>query len=72
MCSSDLNDMTNFKVLEEKYGLLCNIRAFEDVLAKVSEMAAQSRKAEWMAKRERYFEKVGDANQQIVEMLLDW
>ena len=65
------NDMTNFKVLEEKYGLLCNIRAFEDVLAKVSEMAAQSRKAEWMAKRERYFEKVGDANAQIVKILGD-
>ena len=63
------NDMTNFKVLEEKYGLLCNIRAFEDVLAKVSEMAVKRRKAEWMAKRERYFEKVGDANRQIVEML---
>ena len=63
------NDMTNFKVLEDKYGLLCNIRVFEDVLAKVSEMAAKSRKAEWMEKRERYFEKVGDANAQIVKIL---
>ena len=63
------NDMTNFKVLEEKYGLLCNIRECEDVLAKVSELAAKSRKTEWKEKQERYFEKVGDANQQIVSIL---
>lgn len=63
------NDMTNFKVLEQQYGLLCNVREFEDVLAKVQEMACSSRKAEWKKKQQAYFEKVGDANQQIIEML---
>lgn len=63
------NDMTNFKVLEQQYGLLCNVREFEDVLAKVQEMACSSQKAEWKKKQQAYFEKVGDANQQIIEML---
>lgn len=63
------NDMTNFKVLEQQYGLLCNIREFEGVLAKVQEMACKSQKAEWKKKQQAYFEKVGDANQQIVEIL---
>lgn len=63
------NDMTNFKVLEQQYGLLCNIREFEGVLAKVQEMACKSQKKEWIKKQQAYFEKVGDANQQIVEIL---
>ena len=65
------NDMTNFKVLEQQYGLLFNIREFDGVLAKVQEMACESKKSEWQAKQHAYFEKVGDANQQIVEMLRD-
>lgn len=63
------NDMTNFKVLEQQYGLLCNIREFEEVLAKVQEMACKSQKEEWIKKQQAYFGKVGDANQQIVEIL---
>jgi len=62
-------DMTNFKVLEHQYGLLCNIREFEGVLIKVQEMACESKKAEWLIKQQAYFEKVGDANQQIMEIL---
>ena len=65
------NDMTNFKVLEEKYGLLCNIRDFESVLAKVKEMASKPMKVEWQERQKSYFEKVGDANKQIVEMVCD-
>ena len=65
------NDMTNFKVLEEKYGLLCNIREFDEVLEKVKELAAQSQKEEWMRRKDAFFEKVGDANAQIVKILGD-
>ncbi len=63
------NDMTNFKVLENEYGLLRNIREFKDVLPVVKEFAEHSRKEEWMKKREAYFQRVGDTNAQIVQML---
>lgn len=66
------NDMTNFKVLEERYGLLYNIRDFEDVLAKVKDMAAHSHKAEWQKKQQAYFAQVGDANEQIREVIGNW
>lgn len=63
------NDMTNFIVLEQKYGLLRNIRSFEDVLEAVKDMAANSRKAEWMQKKDAYFAQVGDTNKHITELL---
>lgn len=66
------NDMNNFKLLENKYGLLRNVRAFEDVLALVREFANRSRKTEWQTKRNSYFAAVGDANTQIVRLLEDW
>jgi len=63
------NDMTNFKVLEENYSLLRNIRRFEDVLPVVTDFACNSRKSEWQQKQSAYFEAVGDANMQIVQWL---
>ena len=63
------DDMTNFKVLEQQYGLLCNIRTFADVLAKVRDMATRSCKTEWQQKQQAYFAQVGDANKQIVDLL---
>lgn len=63
------NDMTNFVVLERQYGLLRNIRAFNDVLVAVQEMAAKSQKSEWLRKKQAYFDQVGDANQNITTLL---
>lgn len=63
------HDMTNFVVLEKQYGLLRNIRDFDDVLSAVSEMAAHSHKSEWMQKKDAYFAQVGDANMDITSML---
>lgn len=63
------NDMTNFIVLEKQYGLLRNIRDFEDVLAAVKQMAAHSEKKTWLDKKKAYFEQVGDANKDITEMI---
>ena len=62
-------DMTNFKVLEEKYGLLHNIRDFDEVLKKVGDFAEHPRKMEWKRKQDKYFAAVGDANKQITELL---
>ena len=63
------NDMTNFKVLEEKYGLLRNIRRFEDLLPVVRDFAEHSRKAEWVRKKDEYYSAVGDVNKHITELL---
>ena len=63
------HDMTNFKVLENKYGLLRNVRDYNDVLALVTDFASRSRKQEWMEKRLEYYQHVGDPNRSIVDVL---
>lgn len=63
------NDMTNFIILEKKFGLLKNIREYEDVVAVAQEMAEHSQKEEWVKKKEEYFKKVGDTNKEITEIL---
>lgn len=63
------NDMTNFKVLENEYHLLHNVRDFKDVLPLVTVMAASSHKSEWQQRKEEYFKRIGDTNATITEML---
>ena len=63
------NDMTNFKVLENEYGLLRNIRDYKDVLSAVTDFAIHSKKSEWTLKRQEYYKKIGDPNESIVEIL---
>lgn len=63
------NDMTNFKVLEKEYGLLYNIAKFEDVMQALDEMSATSKKELWLERRKEYFNKVGDANASIADLL---
>ncbi len=63
------NDMTNFKVLENTYGLLRNIKEYDKVLSVVMDFAQNSRKEEWKAKRNAYYESVGDSNEAIAYML---
>ena len=63
------HDMSNFKMLEEKYGLLLNIRDFDTVLNTATGFAKESRKEEWKRKRATYYSKVGDANKFIATLL---
>ncbi len=63
------NDMSNFKMLENKYGLLLNIRDFKTVLSVATDFAKVSRKTEWKHKREDYYKSVGDANKYIADLL---
>ena len=63
------NDMSNFKMLEKKCGLLYNIRDFKSVLAMATDLAKDSRKAEWKLKREDYYKTVGDTNRYIADLL---
>ena len=61
--------MTNFKVLENTYGLLRNIKSYQDVLEVVVDFAKRSRKTEWKQKQAQYYELVGDSNEDIVKIL---
>ena len=63
------NDMSNFKMLEEKYGLLLNIRDFNTVLNTAIDFAKESRKEEWLHKRDAYYASVGNANLFITDIL---
>ena len=63
------NDMTNFKILENRYGLLRNIKPFDEVLDTLKDFAANSKKKEWQGKKEKYFQLTGDSNGKIVEIL---
>ena len=63
------NDMSNFKMLENKCGLLFNIRDFKNVLATATDLAKDSRKAEWKQKREDYYKSVGNTNRYIADLL---
>ena len=63
--------MTNFKVLEHKYGLLRNVAKFDEVLTLVKDFSSNSRKNEWRAKRADYYSETGDLNQAIVDILMD-
>ena len=66
-----VNDMTNFKLLESRYGLLNNVAKFDDVLYLVKEYSSHSRKAEWKVKRDNYYSETGNLNQRITDILLD-
>ena len=63
------HDMTNFKVLENKYELLRNVRDYNEVLALVTDFASHSRKQEWEKKRQAYYQHIGDPNKTVVEIL---
>ena len=62
-------DMSNFKMLEKKYGLLRNIRDFDAVLSTAVDFAKDSRKEEWQKRREAYYSSVGNANEYIADLL---
>lgn len=64
------NDMSNFKVLENDYGILKNCAGFDEVQHYVTErLADPTSKATWLGKRQSYYEQVGDVNLQIITYL---
>lgn len=62
-------DMSNFKMLENQYELLLNIRDFNTVLKTAIDFAKKPRKQEWRRKREAYYESVGNVNEYIAELM---
>lgn len=63
------NDMTNFIVLEQKYGLLRNIASYDDVLNTLIDFSQKSRKEEWNRKLIEYNNNVGDPNTLITDII---
>lgn len=63
------NDMSNFIMLQEKYGLLYNVAEPAEAISLATDMSKNSRKIEWMEKRDKYYAQVGDCNAQIVELI---
>jgi predicted glycosyltransferase len=63
------NDMSNFIMLQEKYGMLHNVAKPADAIALASQLSKTSRKQEWIKKRDDYYEQIGDINAKIVDIL---
>ena len=63
------NDMTNFKVLENKFGLLKNVALFDQVERTAIDYAEHSKKEEWTEKKKEYYAYSGDVNHQITSIL---
>lgn len=61
------NDMTNFKILENK-GMLLNLSSYDSVCDKTKEILKDpSSKEEAQRKRELYFQQVVDINKEIIQ-----
>lgn len=66
-----INDMSNFKILEEKYDLLKNFNNFEKVLACIDSFVKNTdNKSDWLLKRDNYYKNVGDINTNIYNILI--
>lgn len=64
------NDMSNFKLLQEKYDLLINCRSFEEVIAATNKILNNSNsKKEWQKKAEKYFDEIGDTNDELLQLI---
>lgn len=63
------NDMSNFILLQEQYGLLHNVASPTEAIQLAQQLSLHSHKEEWLQKRERYYSQVGDTNAQIVTLL---
>jgi len=65
------NDMSNFIILENQYGILKNCASFADVENHIDGLLANpGSKQTWLKKRQSYYEQVGDVNEQIVNELV--
>ena len=63
------NDMSNFIMLQDQYGLLYNVAIPSDAIVLAKEISEHPFKDEWLKKREQYYNHIGDINTQIVNIL---
>lgn len=65
------NDMSNFRILEHKYGMLRNVPKDGNILELIEELSAEGTKDLWLQKRNEYFDAVGNTNQLIADIILN-
>jgi predicted glycosyltransferase len=65
------NDMSNFKLLEEKHGMIINTKNFKELMNSIQNLlsAPNETKQEWVAKRKRYFSGKVDVNLEMSDIL---
>ena len=63
------NDMSNFIMLQEQYGLLHNVALPSEAIQLAEEFSMNSHKEEWMRKRKQYYDQIGNINAAIVSIL---
>lgn len=64
------NDMSNFRLLENKHQLLFNYSSFDDVLTRaVSVLRDPQSKETWQKRRRDYFAETTDMNKQVLDLL---
>jgi uncharacterized protein len=64
------HDMSNFRLLEQKYGLMFNVRTGAEVVLTARRiMTTPNVKSDWLQRRACYFADTRDVNRQIVDYL---
>lgn len=63
------NDMSNFRLLENKYKLLKNISSFDNILTTIDDLSGNACKADWTRKAENYFISNGNTNEILANMI---
>ena len=66
------NDMSNFKILEKEYQMLFNHTNINDALLRALDILKNRElKNEWLEKRNTYYRKENDINEEIVEIIYE-
>ncbi|MBU1097082.1 MAG: DUF354 domain-containing protein [Bacteroidetes bacterium] len=64
------NDMSNFKILQEKYELLYNCKNFEEVIYYAKRVIEDDNsKIKWRQNSNNYFKEIGDTNKEIFNII---
>lgn len=65
-------DMSNFRILEHKYDVLRNVPKDNSIFHVIDELSLDGTKEKWMKKRDEYFESVGNTNQLIADIIVNF
>jgi hypothetical protein len=63
------NDMSNFKILEEKYQMLVNVHNTDNIFKYIDQLASQDNKYQWKNRRDSYYKITGNPNNLIVKYI---
>lgn len=64
-----VDDMSNFKILEEKYNLLVNVHNTNNIFPFIERLVSPDQKLSWQNKRNEYYRFTGNPNDIIVRFI---